>query len=412
MQPISVPETMLFFGAMLFLSVLLEPLSTRLRFPHAIILMAIGYIGSEFLIFAGFDTGLRWYHFKNIGFYVILPVLIFEAALNINARMLLKMIVPILILALPVFFISIFISMVIIYFGIGHSDAFPLIAAMLTAVIISATDPEAVEMLCIKMKAPDKLTMLFRGESIFNDAGSIVLYSAVMGFALSQQVTLNACDAMIRFLFVFFGGFLWGAAVGFSLIGIFKIIHNEMSRALLSLIFAYAIYLSAELYFQISGVMAMLAAGLLLSYFLYEKPGAKQNPFFKKLWSFSAHTAHAVIFLLVGMTITLAMFRDRWLAMLIAIAAVIIARAAGILLFFPILNKMFFVRDVDKNMRFVLFWGGLRGAIVVALALSLPLELEYWYTIQSMAYGVVLFTFLFQATTIHPLIRRTVQSDT
>jgi CPA1 family monovalent cation:H+ antiporter len=99
------------------------------------------------------------------------------------------------------------------------------------------------------------------------------------------------------------------------------------------------------------------------------------------------------------------MFTERWLAMLIGIAGVIIARAIGIFTFVPLLSRILPVDAIPRSYQAVMFWGGLRGAVTLALALSLPTTLDYWWTIQSIAFGVVLFTLFIQALTIGPLIR-------
>ena len=109
--------------------------------------------------------------------------------------------------------------------------------------------------------------------------------------------------------------------------------------------------------------------------------------------------------LLMGITVTVAMFEESWLEMLIGIAAVLMARALGIFSCVPLLNRLAPVEPVSRPCQVVMFWGGLRGAVTLALALSLPTTLEYWWTIQSIAFGVVLFTVFVQATSTAPLLR-------
>jgi CPA1 family monovalent cation:H+ antiporter len=99
------------------------------------------------------------------------------------------------------------------------------------------------------------------------------------------------------------------------------------------------------------------------------------------------------------------MFEERWLAMLIGIAGVLLARALGIFACVPVLNRVTPIEPVSRPFQVVMLWGGLRGAITLALALSLPTSLDYWWTIQSIAFGVVLFTLFIQATTMAPLLR-------
>ena len=118
------------------------------------------------------------------------------------------------------------------------------------------------------------------------------------------------------------------------------------------------------------------------------------------------YIAESTIFLLAGITITLSMFTEQWLAIVIGIIAVVIARIVMVFGTFPILRIVPGVDAVPLKQQVVLAWGGVRGTVTLALALSLPLTLDYWYTIQSIAYGVVLFTLFVQATTMSPLIRK------
>jgi CPA1 family monovalent cation:H+ antiporter len=120
----------------------------------------------------------------------------------------------------------------------------------------------------------------------------------------------------------------------------------------------------------------------------------------------SAFVANALLFLLMGVTITLGMFEHRWLAMLIGIAGVLAARAVGVFILTPAATRLTPDAPIDFSSKAVLFWGGQRGAVTLALALSLPTELDYWWTIQSIAFGVVVFTLFVQAPTIGLLLKR------
>ncbi|HPE80878.1 MAG TPA: cation:proton antiporter, partial [Gammaproteobacteria bacterium] len=123
-------------------------------------------------------------------------------------------------------------------------------------------------------------------------------------------------------------------------------------------------------------------------------------------WSFNVYVAEALVFLLMGVTVTLGMFEERWLAMLIGIVAILVARAVGVFGTAPLINRLPWVERIPMDFQQVLFIGSLRGAVVLALCLSLPLELSYWWTIQSIAFGVVIFSLFVQAPLVEPLLRR------
>ncbi len=124
------------------------------------------------------------------------------------------------------------------------------------------------------------------------------------------------------------------------------------------------------------------------------------------IWHFFAFIANAFVFMLVGLTITTRMFSDMWLAMLLGILAVLLARAIGIYGTLPWLGRLSVIPSISQKEYFVVYWGGLRGAVAVALVLSLPLELDAWYTIQSITYGVVVFSIFIQAPALHLILNR------
>ena len=182
-----------------------------------------------------------------------------------------------------------------------------------------------------------------------------------------------------------------------------RVSEGNFANSLISIIAAYSAFLSAEHFLHVSGVMAVLVTGLFISWERCKR--VEESVFEEKLWEFNAYIANILIFLLVGITITIEMFTSHWFAMLLGIVAVLVARVVGIFVVLPFITKIFHIEPISRGYQAIIFWGGLRGAIVISLALSIPLELEYWYTVQSIAYGVVLFTLFVQAPTIKVLMK-------
>ena len=144
----------------------------------------------------------------------------------------------------------------------------------------------------------------------------------------------------------------------------------------------------------------MTAAGMTVA-----RIAGSQGDSFGAVWQSLTRLADGTIFLLMGLVVGWYMFEQRWLAMLIAIGAVTVTRlfvTVGGISFF----NLFLARKLPLNYQTALVWGGLRGAVSLALALSIPVDLPYWFTIQCMAFGVVLFTMLVQAPTLPPLLSR------
>lgn len=399
-------HTALFLMALLLVAELVEPLAKRIHLPFSILLIIIGFIGAEVVVKGlDVDTGIRWDNVGTIIFYFILPILIFQAALEIDIKLLWKNIIPIGLLALPLMLVSVAVIAACTFYGIGHVG-FPWIAALIAGALLSATDPAAVLNLLKSANAPERLSMLLEGENLFNDATAVVMFSLLISIATGVMSAGSVDEILLRFATVFFGGLAVGIMTGLITCLLMKIIGGTGSFPLLSLICAYATFLIAKDLLYLSGVMSVLAAGLTIGRCRCKTTAEINYEFAEKFWGLLGYIAESTIFLLAGITITLSMFTDQWLAILIGIIAIVIARIVMVFGLFPILHIIPGVEAVPMKHQVILAWGGVRGTVTLALALSLPLTLDYWYTIQSIAYGVVLFTLFVQATTIAPLIRK------
>jgi CPA1 family monovalent cation:H+ antiporter len=199
---------------LLLIAVVIEPLVDRFRIPFSAVLVLLGFGASELFISVGGDTGLRWQLFHDLVFFVFLPVLIFEAAFNIDVRELRRNFVLILSLALPLMLLSAGVTAALLYYGIGHPSGFPWIAALLAGALLSATDPVAVLALSKRVGAPERLRTIIDGESLFNDATAIVLFTILVALATGERETANLGESAGTFLTIFFGGALAGTVAG------------------------------------------------------------------------------------------------------------------------------------------------------------------------------------------------------
>jgi len=401
-----IQHVILLFMGMLLLAILIEPLAEKLRLPFSAALMLVGFVVSELLVSFSIDTGIRWDNFYDLIFFVLLPVLIFEAAFNMNARLLLKNVIPVLFLAIPLMLLSTGVIAAFLYYGIGYPQAFPWVAALLAGALLSATDPVAVLALFKKAGVPERLSILVDGESLFNDATAIVMVSLLISLATATDGDFNLQSATLDFLKIFFGGALTGGLIG--LLGYFLIprVSSSTIAGVISLISAYMAFIISEGLLHVSGVMAVLVTGLVLGYVSRNELTEKHHGFMQELWEYKSYIANAMLFLISGITVQIAMFTDQWLAILIGIVAALVARAIGVFLVTPGLNYLPGVEPVTSQYRVIMYWGGIRGAITLALALSLPVDTPYWWTIQSVAYGVVIFTLFVQAPTMPVLMKK------
>jgi CPA1 family monovalent cation:H+ antiporter len=403
----TISSALMWLAVLLLIAILIKPLVAKWHLPFAAILIAIGFIGSEMVVMAGYDTGIRYHSFHDLIFYVFLPLLIFQAAFTLDVKAFLENWLLIILLALPLMLLATVISALLIFWGIGHPVGFPLIAALLTGVLLSATDPAAVVGMMRELGAPKRLCTLLEGESLLNDAMAIVSFSILLQLALMPASMLSVSDALWRFVEVFFGGILVGVVMGGLASLLLKKLTDSLSQAVVTLAVAYLSFLFAEKILAVSGVMAVLLAGLILSHTMAQvRQSMKRALFVDEFWHFNVFVAEALMFLFMGVTITVAMFTDNWLAMLIAIAAVLIARTLMLFtanaLVWPIKSQPTLAMSEQR----LLLTGGLRGAVTLALVLSLPVELSYWWVVQSMAFGVVLFTFFIQAPLMPRLIKQ------
>lgn len=388
----------LFMALMALTGLLLQRL-TRLDLTLACLLAGAGY--GWLVPVIGFDTGVRAYNLKDLVFYVILPVLIFEAAWHIRPALLRRWLIPALLYAIPGVLISCFVTAALVYWGIGHPAGFPWIAALLTGAILAATDPAAVVAKLRTAQCPEELTTLIEGESLFNDASAVVLFAVVLAFASGSAVQQQSIA--LTFAATFFGGAVCGAICGL-LAAILVLLLKSVAATSLVLVFtAFGSFYLAEHLLHVSGIMAVVLASIVARFCLREQT----HTFLKGAgitWDWLGLLFNAVLFALMGLVITFDMFASQWLAILIVIPAVLLARVLAISIssFFSALLG----RRIASEWQITMVWGGLRGAIAIALVLSLPESLPYWWTIQSMVFGLVLFTLLVQSTTTGPLIRK------
>lgn len=404
----SIEFVVAFAVALFLLSVITDPLGRWLRIPHTVLLVAIGAVLTLGSAAVGWNGDLRDENFHDLVFFVFLPILVFESAYHLSVRDLAGNLAPILFLAVAGVLVTAFVSAALISLGLG-GGGFPWIAALLTGAILAATDPVAVVAQLRELGAPRRLTVLLEGESLFNDASAIVLFGVVVELALAPGVEAQPGAALLRFLLVFFGGVAFGAAVGYAGAAALRVLGGGIAQTMLILSLAYGTYLLAEAALGLSGIMATLAAGLVLAHAVQREDSREVGTEISFTLQVLAYAANGSVFLLVGMTLSFAMFRDLWPAMLIAVGAVLVARVVTVVGGLALLNPL--LREpVHGAYAGVMVWGGLRGAVTLALALTLPPALDYGWTVQAMAYGVVLFTLFVQAPTMPLLIRRTVLS--
>ncbi|MBT8115831.1 MAG: cation:proton antiporter, partial [Arenicella sp.] len=404
---------------LLALAVVVVPLASRLRIPFTVTLAAVGILlglGSELIMLTPWLGFLHEFiealHSMEITseavFFVFLPALVFESALAIDVRRLFDDISPILMLAV----FGLLISTVAVGLTMTTITGVALIVCLLLGAIVSATDPVAVVAIFKDLGAPKRLAILVEGESLFNDATAIVAFTILSAMILGESDP-TVLSGTASFLKVFFGGIVVGylsaRIICFVLVYIGD---SHLPKVTLTISLAYLSFIIAEHNLHVSGVMAVVTAALVLG--SRGRSVISQSAWhgLEEVWEQIGFIANSVIFVLVGLKVPSIMAsmdtqQFMWLAALLLTAFT--ARFAIIFGLVPVMSRVGWSANVSTGYRSVMFWGGLRGAVSLALALAVmendkfPVEIQEFIGV--MVTGFVLFTLFVNATTVHLIMR-------
>lgn len=392
-------QWILLISSLLAAAVLLGVFARRVHLQLTVMLTLIGFLVGWLGEPLGVESPLRGEEFEEVLVFLFLPVLIFAAALGISTRAFVRNLGPILILATVAFVISAALVGVALNLGLG----IPLTAALLFGALISATDPVAVVAIFRQLGVPERLLTLVEGESMLNDGVAIVLFNVLLAVALGGGVSI--VGGFVDFFFVFFGGAVIGAVVG-SVAALVLPWLDRLAAAALSLAVAYGGFVLADDVLGFSGVMATVAAGLVLGGLAPSRASAAVREGWEELWESLDYVANALLFLLIGLAIQPDLIVENLGAIGLAIVVVLLSRAVAVVPLVSALERFAGIPPVGRRNEAVLIWGGLRGGVALALALALPESLQGRETFVAMTGGVVLATLLLNATTISWLVHR------
>jgi CPA1 family monovalent cation:H+ antiporter len=377
------------FIALLLLATIVGVAVRYIKVPYTIALVVVGFFAGLLKVFP--EVRLT----QDLIFYLVLPPLLFEGALNMDLDELKMNFRSISVLAIA----GTFLSVITIGYLVHHLLNIPLILALLFGAMVTPTDPVSVLATFKELRTPKKLTTVLEGESILNDGTGIVIFSILLEMIRGSFDPLNG---ILTFFFVVAGGVAVGLAIGYLSYKILALIDDHQLEVAITLIIAFSTFIVAE-YLHVSGVIAVVAAGLIIgNYGTYFSMSPTTRVTLLTFWGFFVFIINSIIFLLIGIDIHF----DKILAfgsyILPAVTAVLLARAVSIylLLIPPIVGERFSM--LWKN---VIFWGGLHGTIPVALALSLQ-DIPLRDQLASMTFGVVLFSLVFQGLSLEFIARR------
>ncbi len=376
----------------------------RARLPYTVGLVLVGLVlGALAPRFAFLEPFEHLQLSPELILFVFLPTLIFESAFNLDSRLLSRNLAPVLALAAP----GLLVSTAIVGGMVTWLTPLDMGPALLFGALISATDPVAVIALFKEVGAPKRLAILVEGESLFNDATAIVLFGIIFGVLQGgafEAATVG--EGIVEFLFVFTGGLAVGGAIGWIMIRSIALAKDEpLVEVALSTVVAYAAFIAADHYLHVSGVMATVGAGLVVGTWGSTRFAPEVRSYLRQFWEYAAFMANSLIFLLVGITVSLTVVLNNIGIIGWAILAVVVARAISVFGLIPAVSRLPNAEPIDWRMRSVMFWGGLRGAVALALVLSLPESFAARELLIPLSVGIVLFTLLSGGLTMAPLIR-------
>ncbi len=398
-------EFILVVMGLLTVAMIAASICRNIPIPYTVFLVILGIIlGSVARHYPEFELLLKFQLTPDLVLFLFLPALIFESAINLDARLLMKDIIPVLVLAVP----AMLISAILIGVGLWAIQDFNIFHALLFGALISATDPVAVIALFKELGAPQRLTILVEGESLLNDATAIVFFGIILG--LIEKGYLGPSDigiAVLDFFYVFIGGLLVGAVIGIIISELLYRIRAGMSSYLImSIVLAYSSFAIAEHVVGVSGVMAVVASAIALGILGVSRIPQSERESVDETWDVIALICNSLLFLLVGLSVDVSLLYAHLDSIIIAIILVLIARAAGIYSMVPATIKLFKLPNVSIGERHIMWWGGLKGGLAIAIVLSIPDDFPGRETLLYITLGVVLFSLLINASTIRPLMKR------
>lgn len=341
---------------------------------------------------------------KDVLFVVFLPGLLFEGAFHIDLKDFRRNSLTITALALPGVVVGIGLTAVIVtgaFRAFGLHDTFTLRHGLVLGALLAATDPIAVIGLFRTLHAPKRLELLVEGESLFNDGTAIVFLALVLQFVQGNDVSM--LRLALDFILIAGGGAVIGAAFGVIASFVANQIDDAMIQITLTVITAYGSFALADS-LQLSGVIATVTAGMICgSYGRRSAISQQTQATLIAFWEYVAFALNSFVFLLMGFAvIPLALF-TAWRETGIAYIAITVARIGIIAAVVTLLSRT--EERVPKNWAWPLSWGGLRGALSMVLALSLPADFPQRNLLIAMTFGAVVLTILLQGLTIAPMLK-------
>ena len=370
----------------------------RLKIPYTVALVVAGLL-------LGLPRMFQPPHLtKDLLYTVFLPGLLFEAAFHINFEQFWRNKLTIFSLAVPGVIAATALTTVIltpVADAMDYVQNFNWRYGLVFGALIAATDPIAVVALFKELGAPKRLRVLIEGESLLNDGTGIVFFTLSLSVAVGARTTVGSLTFDFFRIVVF--GLLIGGVTGLAVSQVTKQINDPMIEITLTTIAAYGAFVAAE-HFHYSGVIATVTAGMVAgNYGARVGMSPSTRLAIESFWEYVAFALNSIVFLLIGFEVHLSDLAASWQMILVAYLAVTLGR---VLVIFGASWIFRMSRErIPWSWSVILCWGGLRGALPMVLALSLPPNFVHRDLLVTMTFGVVTISILLHGVTVSPLLK-------
>ena len=406
-------------AALLVVVAISQPVAVRLKLAPVVLLAVIGVaigavsgvllhtpLGDRFgniaSLFADLPVGAETF------IYVFLPLLVFEGAITADVRRMLEDAAPILMLAV----VATVVCTAVVGFALWPIAGLPLVVCLLLGSVVATTDPAAVIAVFRDVGAAARLTRLVEGEALLNDAAAIVMFTVLLGMIVSGRQP-DVVAGAAQFLLSFFGGAALGVLAGRALLQLIPWTRDDrLAEATLTVALPYLVFIVAEQVVHVSGVVAVLCAGLTVSASGRSRITPYNWSFIVDLWAQIAFWAHSLVFVLASILVPKLLLDMQFHDVVLIVALIVAAFAARLLVLFlllPLLSLAKLTQPISTAYKLAIAWGGLRGALTLVLALAVTenpaLKPDVQRFVAVLATGLVLFTLLVNGTTLRFVIR-------
>lgn len=339
--------------------------------------------------------------------YIFLPILLFESAYNFELENFRKVLLPGFWLAS----VGLLVSAGIIAGAINVFLHVPFLEALLYGCVISSTDPIAVLTIFKKLGVPRRLQLLVDGESFLNDATSVIAFRILLAIIASGTSSSLGTQALsqsfVSFMVVLFGGAAVGLGIGYAATRLIKRMQAMAPVEItISIIMAHAVFIFADHFLKVSGIIAVLGAGVVLGNYGHKELSKQAQEEMHVLWDYLVFVAVSLVFFLIGYEIDLQGLWHNRGAILLGTAALLVGRAVSVYSVAGVYNmSVKKAKRIPLGWLHVTNWGGLRGVLPLVVILSLPEDFAHRELFVNLVLGAILFTLTVNALTMPVLIR-------